>query len=873
MIILAVALVGPAMAQNTKGDRAQDNRGTVRRTEGKSVKKKSKASTRDIAGRRLRTKNKSSVNRANANHPQPITTQRQPSRRTDRAARVPAERRFASRERRRSDPDRGWEGDISGYKSRRIEPSKSDANRANVYPQGKFATPHPQPKQRPFKGYENKTSSGKPIIKRTPQRTERAWKGDMKGQPFYPPSSQTGRYSNVHPQRTRYSKYVSKNPSPRDRAYSNREKVARARAMGTPTGAKSWGRGATGGPPGQAPFVTRGRKNVYWGKMKVGGRAITRDQAGRPISKRNFRSQGMGLVGRDTLAFFNRKPGEGQIAARKRKGRFLPGSEAKGGWLNDIAGYRLRKRTPGGAEFTRADKSYKQSTGFRSKNPIPGKTPGIGASSIERGMRRMGNGNGKNFGDQGGGFTGSLRSKKRAGQFSGSRGAMWNNNGSAIAGKGATTSGIAAGKFSGRLRGGKNINAVGSDYTGSIKRRKMFPEEEYAYRGFIKGGKKNGKYIGSAHSLWNNKGKATTELQVTRSGALAGSYSGNFKRKKMFPEEEYAYRGFEKGSGKNGKYVGTVHRLWNNQGKAVTELEVTRGGALAGTYQGNVKPGYRGKYVGTVHRLWNNQGKAVTELEVTKGGALAGTYQGNLKPGYRGKSVAKVGKSWNNQGKAVTELEVTKSGAIAGNYSGRMKAKKKEEYPLNSTRKDWNNNGKATTQLQVTAAGAKSGRFSGNTKYKKETKYRDVEIEDRMKLKKEYVQNPHSVELATKKEKPEVNYKAGRFATGAKINGSRKHSPNSVDDAIDMYHNSAVARRTDYQGNVKMRKFVDRRESPDAKFIHNGENNVKEERTIMTNMKLLWAKMFQKSESQPANLKDKPGKMRYDKGEKGMWAD
>src|SRR6185369_14342248 len=111
---------------NTKGDRAVDNQRTVRETRGKSVKKKSKASTRDIAGRRLRTKNKSSANRANVGIPQPSTTRSHTRRKTDRAAPAPAETRFASKERRRSDPDRSWHGDISGYKPRRVRPKGAE---------------------------------------------------------------------------------------------------------------------------------------------------------------------------------------------------------------------------------------------------------------------------------------------------------------------------------------------------------------------------------------------------------------------------------------------------------------------------------------------------------------------------------------------------------------------------------------------------------------------------------------------------------------------------------------------------------------------------------------------------------------------------
>lgn len=918
-----------------------DNQRTIRKNEGKSVKKKSKASTRDIAGRRLRTKNKSSANRANVGIPQPATTSRHPSRRSDRAARVTRDKQFSSNERRQSDPDRAWQGDVSGSKPRRIKPANSDANRANVFPQGRYTARHPQPKARPFKGYENKTASGKVIVKRSPKRTERAWRGDIRGDIFVPPSSRTGQVSNIHPQKTRYSKYVHKTPSPRDRSFSNRDQIAMARARGTDTSPKKWRIGGAVGSLGNKPFVTRGRKNVYWGKMRVGGKAITRDPAGRPLSRRNFRSSGMGLVGTDTLLFVNRRPHNDGQFAKKRKGRFLPGSEAKGGWLNDIAGYRLRKKTPGGAEAAGArGRHFRSSSGFRSNKPVQGKAPGIGAGAVERGLRKTAGGANRNFQDQGGAFTGFLKSKRQGSYHGQARGALWNNNGSPIGGKGVPTSGLGVGRFQGRQKGdNRKFADQGSGYTGDIKRRRLMGDEEFAYRGFLKGGKKQGKYVGSVHRLWNNNGKATTDVLTTRAGAAAGTfqgrqkgdnrkfgdqgsaYTGDLKRKKLFADEEFAYRGFQKSTKRDGKYVGSLHRFWNNGGKAITEVETTRAGALAGSFQGRSKAKARdGKFIATPNKLWNNNGKSVTQLETSrdaaragyfqgrgkarqdkhkflispnklwnnnetpvtqletsKGGAAAATFQGRKKTREpeKGKIMNSPNVLWNNDEKATTQRGTSKYGLAAGLYQGRSKAKKPETYPLNTNRAAvWNNQGKATTQINLTAAGAQAGSFQGRNKFKKESHDRDIDIEDRMKVKKNYVQNPHSVEEALKKEKPQLNYKAGNFASGAKVVGRRRHNPNSVDDAIDSYHNKASARRVDYQGNVKMKKFFDRRgESPDAKFVNQGENNTKEDRTIMTNVKLFWSRVFKKSESQPSNLKERSNKLRYDKNEKGMWAD
>jgi hypothetical protein len=595
----------------------------------------------------------------------------------------------------------------------------------------------------------------------------------------------------------------------------------------------------------------------------------------------------MGLTGRDTLQFFGRKPHE-DAQMKKRRGNFLPGSEAKGGWQNDIAGYRLRKHAPGGGEAGRK-RLWDRFSGKGNNQPIQGRAPGIGASAIERGLRKTGGVNGKSMQDQGGAFSGFLKSKRK-GNYVGRRGALWNNNGSPIGPKGLPPGGMAAGTFQGRSRGGKNYGDQGSGYTGDIKRRDRINDQGGGYTGYLKQ-QRRGKYIGSTHIFWNNKGRAVTEVGATKAGAAAGTfqgrsrggknyadqgsgYTGDIKRRDRINDEGGEYTGYLKQQ-KKGKYIGSTHIFWNNKGKAVTEIGATKAGAAAGSFQGRLKAQEKGKYIAVPNKLWNNNGKAVTQLETTKAGGLAGSFQGRTKTHeQKHKALLTPAKLWNNREKAVTDVQGTKADAAAGLYSGRLKANKPVSYPLNSNRKMWNNDGKATTQIKLTNSGAMAGNFSGKTKFKKESRDRDTEIEDRMKLKKDYVHNPHSVEEALKKEKPHLNYKAGNFASGAKVIGRRSHSPNSVDDALDSYHNKASARRTDYQGNIKMKKFFERRgESPDAKFVNPGENNVKEDRTIVTNMKLFWSRVFKKSESQPSNLKDRSNKLRYDKGEKGLWAD
>ena len=87
---------------------------------------------------------------------------------------------------------------------------------------------------------------------------------------------------------------------------------------------------------------------------------------------------------------------------------------------------------------------------------------------------------------------------------------------------------------------------------------------------------------------------------------------------------------------------------------------------------------------------------------------------------------------------------------------------------------------------------------------------------------------------------------------------------------------AAYARAGEFQGNIKMKKFdlFGRRDlHPDAKFVKLNKNNVAEEKDMLTNFKLWWARLFRKNDTQTDHLKDKGHRPRYDKGEAGLWYD
>ncbi|HWA35843.1 MAG TPA: hypothetical protein VG737_16990, partial [Cyclobacteriaceae bacterium] len=167
---------GYANAQNTKGDKPVKNQRQVRETRQKSYKRKEKGRTKDIAGRRLRTLDQSSANRANAKYPQPQPYSRRIKKQPERAAR-PRGRVFSRSP--RESRTRAWRGDVSGHSIRRVIPGNRDASPKNVYPQSspivKAYKKRPPEQKRPA---ISRNSQGRPVgVKHPPRYEERAWKG------------------------------------------------------------------------------------------------------------------------------------------------------------------------------------------------------------------------------------------------------------------------------------------------------------------------------------------------------------------------------------------------------------------------------------------------------------------------------------------------------------------------------------------------------------------------------------------------------------------------------------------------------------------------------------------------------------------------
>ncbi len=339
-----------------------------------------------------------------------------------------------------------------------------------------------------------------------------------------------------------------------------------------------------------------------------------------------------------------------------------------------------------------------------------------------------------------------------------------------------------------------------------------------------------------------------------------------------------------------------------------------------GKFQGNIKGRRPLKGGGSVSgRLWNNQNQAIAGKTPSKRASEINGFPGKMKrfakPGFSdqgeeftgniktrrpakgGGSVS--GRLWNNQ---ETPVQVRTPGEGAnkiGNFQGNIKVKRPEKGGGSISGKLWNNN---ETPIQVRQPGEgaeKAGKFGGNVKISKFRKAyvknpnavdealvkrrpsKSVFEEGNLQVKiarRPYVKNPNSSALALRKLKPtKSTYEEGELQVKVRQYNYIKN-PSSAENASKVREpGKAFARASDFQGNIKMQKFrffdKNRELHPDARFVKTNKNNVADEKDAATNLKLWWARLFKKSETQPDHLKEKGKKPRYDKGEDGLWYD
>ncbi|MFZ9980990.1 MAG: hypothetical protein ACO3FI_03060 [Cyclobacteriaceae bacterium] len=110
--------------------------------------------------------------------------------------------------------------------------------------------------------------------------------------------------------------------------------------------------------------------------------------------------------------------------------------------------------------------------------------------------------------------------------------------------------------------------------------------------------------------------------------------------------------------------------------------------------------------------------------------------------------------------------------------------------------------------------------------------------------------------------------------TGKVRQGKYIHHPLASRDALMVREpDRAFIRTALIQSNVKMRKHKIPALHPDAKFAHLKEDNVQGEKSLLTGIKMVFDKKLKRNELQPASVKEKVRRPRYDPREIGIWYD
>ncbi|MBY0436301.1 MAG: hypothetical protein K2U26_19575, partial [Cyclobacteriaceae bacterium] len=696
-VIVLLCLTSAAFAQNTKGDRPVNNQRQVRETKVKSVKRKEKARTRDIANRRLRTKDKSSANRANASYPQPSPYQNRVKSKSDRAA-APRGRVFSQSP--RESRVRAWKGDVSGYPIKRMKPTNSDAARNNVFPQKgpyvRYARKQPEKKPPVY----SRTIKGTRFVKREPRYQERAWKGGVDRGPIKNQSA-TGTIKNTYSQKGPYVRYKRK-LNRTDRPESNKWELSTIKELSrkplTGSGGPQYAP-----PSASRPFVQRGRKNVYWGKFQRKERGVTTDLTGGPLRTRNYRSMPAGLIGRDTIKFFGRKP-LGDRSSRASGGGFKTATRrGQQGWKGDIAGWPLRK--PSGKKF-------------QPQGALPPGQPGIGGTWISRTFNRK--------------FKGVKPGRAGGGSISG---AQWNNRGAPIGGRTPGAGSIRGARYQGNVRSyGKTkvFGDQGTGYSGNLKRWRL-PAPNMSYAGYSGNERRYGKTkVFSDQGMGNYRGNLKRWRLPSPNMSYAG-YSGNLKRWQLssYTKQGAGYSGNIRSYGKKiyddqgiGNYRGNLKRwqlpTYTKQGAGYSGNIRSYGKKIydnqgIGNYRGNLKrwqmstytkqgAGYSGNIRSYGKKIYDDQG--------------IGNYRGNMKRWQMSTfDMSYAGYSGNVKRWSLTSR--TKQGA---GFAGNLKQKRPEKGGGSVSGKLWNNNEKPIPGRTPLGDDAKKAGYSGNIKFKRPEK-------------------------------------------------------------------------------------------------------------------------------------------------------
>ncbi len=846
-VIIILLFSIPSLAQDKK---PVDNKGKIKQMKAKSVKKKENASTKDIAGKRLRTKNTNSVaGRAIYSNPSPYANER---RGKDRAAKPiggqPLRIRSRSGETARSNvyPQRG---PYVNHSSKRIDSGKSnrfrnrprsrtssaESSRSNVYPQkGPYVNRSSRQTEKPAR--RSKTRGGRlstsaritKTYTRKPQSVSQSAE-TSKNRRF----KQTGTYVNQSSRRT-------ENVSSGINRFARRSKLS---AGPRPTQKTGKNQNVTPRSASQ-PFITKGKKNVYWGKFSKGEKAITTDISGNPLRRRNYRTPPNEIIKpKDPYAGRKRSSGDRAYAGTFRSGHESASKRGEKAWIGDLSGQPIRKRpsrsteTAGRKPAKTGGGSISASAKYRSNKQLRVRGEPLSASGKIRdnSFRPKGGGSisatGKYRSNQP--FKGRAASISASGKYRSNKPYQGRAASLSISGQNKEYNfepkGGGSISASARYRSNQPLKGVAGSISASGKYRSNKPFKSRAGTLSISGKSRVYDFKPNGGGSISASGKYRSNQPLKE---VAGSISASSKYRSNKPINDVA--GSISASPKyrsNKPYNGRMKKLSVSDQNRTYAFKPKGGGSISG-------------------KIWNNNNQPINGKTPGIGASSLVNFQGNIKtkePKKGGGSVS--GKLWNNNG---NPIEVrTPKGTRADEISGLQVSVKAKE----------------TGKKPKAVKGAMPGLAPTNSTVKASEYYRSITAFW------SYEHNPSSADKSLKTIAPSDNFiSASGFSGKTRLTKNYRHNPMSSKDALKVIApGRAYARITDYQGNVKMSKYNNKRFLPDSKFAHNKENNVKHERTIMTDFKLLWTKIFKKNGIQPDAVKEKSVRPRYDKRERELW--
>ncbi len=704
---------------------------------------------------------------------------------------------------------------------KRVQGRRSPANSAR-------RTPSSQPR----KIY---SQTGRSVNYSSKSDKQKAWKGDITGRRIRAPRAGE-KTRNVYPQYGRYSSNPSRKSKSREpKAVSNRSTLKRLdRLQGGPSNSGSGRRKQVVIPRSAShSFIARKSINVYANFARPKPKkekAHIKDITGRRLRTKNFETPRPKFSSPNFKPYYGRKRVGDRSYQGKASGSYQSASRRRErAWKGNISGNKIRGRNFSSKARTEGNRGVMPAGGYRSatrpgesragKSPLPVRTPGGKSARIGSYQGNIKRFSKSGYGNQGEGFSGYKKAQRPLKGGGSVSGRLWNNRSSALP---VRTPGGRAGRI-GTFQG--NIKRFSKSEPGYGDQGEGFTGYKKARRPLKGGGSVSGK-------SWNNRSSALPVRTPGGKAARVGTYQGNIKR---FSKSEPGYS--DQGEGFTGYK------------KATRPLK--GGGSVSG-------------------RLWNNKEKPIPVRTPPPAAQRAGKFQGNAKQ-------FEQTPTFQDQGEEFTgfiKLRKFKKNYVKNPNSAETALKKK--YPSKST---YSVNG---LQVKVKERDYVQNKNAAKESLLKKKPTKSTYLVDGLQVKvkqRELGKKPHAAEGSMPGAKPsKSSVKASEYASGVKRTWKYIRNPSSADEAMKTREpGKAFGRATDYQGNIKMQKFhlfeKNRHLHPDAAFVKINKNNVDGERDLLTNVKLWWAKLFKKQDTQPENLKDKGKRPRYDKREDGLWYD